>query len=92
MADAGPMSEAETVQPDEVTHALRRVRASVYRVERDADGARIALVLDVSAAGRRNAAATIVAALAEHNLEVVADDPVDALAVQRTGLPIRPRR
>lgn len=75
-----------------VARALRTVRPSMYRID-SADGTTgITLVANVSAAGRRNAAARIVAALAGDGLTAVADDPVEALAVPGTRLVVRRTR
>lgn len=79
----------QEVDHDEIAGALRRVRASVYRLTQDAGGTSIALVLDVSASGRRNAAARIVDELAAHGLRLEADDPVDALTASTDPLTVR---
>lgn len=77
------------VSPERITRALVKVRPSVYRVEDGAGGPTITLLLTVSAAGRRNAAARIVAALGEHDLRLDADDPVGALAAEGSHVPVR---
>jgi hypothetical protein len=52
----------------------------VYRVEGGAPGPAVTLTLNVSTAGRRNAADRIVTELADHGLRLNADDPVGTLA------------
>lgn len=70
------------VSPEQVSRALRTVRSSVYVVEDGAAGPTIMLRLATSSSGRRNAAERIVAALAEHGLELGAQEPVAALAAE----------
>jgi hypothetical protein len=67
------------VEPAEVGHALRSVRAAVYRVDATPRGTTLALVMNASPAGRRHAAAKIVRLLAEHGLDADAEDPVETL-------------
>ena len=67
------------IQASEVRHALRSVRASTYRIERSERGIGLALVMNVSTGGRRNAASKIVGLLAEHGLTLAEDEPVEAL-------------
>lgn len=66
-----------------VARALRRIRAGAYRLEEREQATVLALALEVSIAGRRNAANQIVQALARAGFELDHADPVDALA--RTG-------
>lgn len=70
----------EAIPVEVVRRALRSVRPSIYRVGYRDGSTTVALVLDVSAAGRRNAAARIVAALTDSGMGLVADDPIAALA------------
>ncbi|WP_026453740.1 hypothetical protein [Saccharomonospora iraqiensis] len=80
------------VSPEEVARALRGVRPHVYRIDSDDDTTRITLVLRVSAAGRRNAAERVVAALAGDGLEPAADDPVEALVAEGNAVAVRRAR
>lgn len=73
------MTTTDGVGPVVVTHALRRVRPSVYRIDEVAGRVTITLAVPVSAAGRRNAATRIVAALAGGGLALSGDDPITAL-------------
>ena len=68
-----------TVPIEAATHALRRVRPSVYRLGRDAGRTTITLTVAASAAGRRNAATRVITALAAGGLDAIADDPIAAL-------------
>ncbi|PKV99894.1 hypothetical protein ATK30_0887 [Amycolatopsis echigonensis] len=74
------MPMAATVQVEIVVRALRRIRPSVYQISREADRTSITLTAVASAAGRRNAATRIVAALTDGGIAVVADDPIGELA------------
>lgn len=69
-----------TVPVEIVARALRRIRPSVYRISRKMDQTTISLTVRASAAGRRNAAARIVAALTDGGITVLADDPIGELA------------
>ncbi|WP_043726836.1 hypothetical protein [Kutzneria sp. 744] len=80
------------VSAEVVACALRRVRPTAYRIERSNGVTTITLVVNVSAAGRRNAAARIVAALADSGLELTDDDPIQALAGDRSPLVVRRHR
>jgi hypothetical protein len=74
---------------EQVAAALRRVRPGAYRLEGgDETGPTLTLTLDVSAAGRRNAADRIASELAGHGLRLAGDDPVGALAAGES-LPVR---
>jgi len=83
-ADRGGMrvgGECEGAVPaGEIAFALRRMRREQYRVDPEPDGARLALRMQASPAGRRNAAEHAVAWLAERGLRLDAADPVTALA------------
>jgi hypothetical protein len=70
----------ESASVERVVSALRRVRPGAYRIEDGASGPTVTLTLNVSAAGRRNAAGRIVAELANHDLGLGTEDPVAALA------------
>jgi hypothetical protein len=72
MTDAVPVEAA--------THALRRVRPSVYRIGHGAGRTTIVLSVRASPAGRRNAAERVVAALAAGGIGLAAADPVAELA------------
>jgi hypothetical protein len=74
---------AETAAPERVTHALRTVRAASYRIETTASGTTLALVMNASQGGRRNAADRIVRLLAEHGLALEVHEPVEALTRSR---------
>jgi hypothetical protein len=65
------------------------VRRGAYRIEGGEPGPTVTLTLNVSTAGRRNAADRIVAELASPGLRLDADDPVGALAAGEP-LAVRP--
>ena len=78
----------ESVPPERIAFALRRMRREQYRVEPDTDGTdgvRLALLMRASAAGRRSAAEHVVAWLAEQGLRLDVEDPVTALADSPEG-------
>jgi hypothetical protein len=72
-----------------VTRALRRVRPGVYRVDHLTDRTTVTLTVSASAGGRRNAAARVISALTAGGLELIADDPVTALANEDRHLVVR---
>lgn len=74
-----PGSTEADVSPSEVQHALRSVRASTFRIDEGNRGTELALVMNVSTNGRRNAAGKIVGLLAEHGLALAEGEPVEAL-------------
>ncbi|MGH3620316.1 MAG: hypothetical protein ACRDQ5_00795 [Sciscionella sp.] len=78
--------DKRAVEPAEVRHALRSVRAAVYRVDTTPRGTTLTLVMNASPAGRRNAATKIVRLLAEHGLDVAAKDLVETLTGGNDGL------
>lgn len=73
----------EAVLVGEVGRALRSVRGASYRVEATQDGPSLALVMNASPSGRRNAADRIVRLLGEHALALDVPDPVEALTERR---------
>jgi hypothetical protein len=79
----------ELVEEERVTHALRSVRRTSFRVSRSPAGVGLTLVMGASAAGRRNAAAMIVELLKADGLTVAASDPVGALAMSRDAVTIK---
>jgi ribosomal protein S7 len=79
----------EDVPVEVVTQALRRVRPSVYQMDHRAGRTTITLTVNASTAGRRNAAARIVAALAAGGLALVADDPIARLTDEGGHLVVR---
>ncbi|AHH99872.1 hypothetical protein GCM10010174_89860 [Kutzneria viridogrisea] len=78
-----------SIEPESVRHALRSVRAASYRIGSGEHGTSLALVMNASEAGRRNAAAKIVGLLAEHGLALEVDEPVRALTESRAGFVVR---
>lgn len=78
----------EPVSPEEVTRALRSVRAAAYRVTATSDGCALALVMNASPAGRRNAAVKIVGLLARHGLALGHEDPAEALTASSAELTV----
>lgn len=74
------------VSPEEIRHALRSLRPSIYRLDSTAAQTTLALVMNASPSGRHNAATKIVALLAGHGLCLDAADPVDTLTQRRDGL------
>lgn len=74
--------------PEQVAHALRRMRAQCYRIDTGAAGTTVALVMRASLPGRRNAAERLVALLARAGLCVLADDPVEQLTASHEPLPV----
>lgn len=72
-------------EPGEVSRALRSVRPASYRIDSAPHGTTLALVMNSSAAGRRNAATRIVRLLAEHGLVLDVRDPVEALTDNTEG-------
>jgi hypothetical protein len=78
----------EPVSSDEISRALRSVRAASYRVEATPDGPELALVMNASPSGRRNAADRIVRLLSEHALGLDTPDAVEALTAQRAPFPV----
>ena len=76
------------VPPELVRHALRRTSARCYRLDVTEAGTSIALVMQVSMAGRRNAAEHVVDQLGEAGLVLRTEDPVADLATPDTVIPI----
>jgi hypothetical protein len=70
---------ATKVSVEQVVSALRTVRPGVYQVDGGTPGPTVTLLLNVSTAGRRNAASRIERALANGGLRLAADDPIGAL-------------
>jgi nitrite reductase (NO-forming) len=68
-----------SVPVEAAAHALRRVRPSVYRLGQ-AERTTITLTVNASAAGRRNSATRVVAALTDSGIDLLSDDPVSELA------------
>jgi hypothetical protein len=85
--DTVDMSD-ESVSGAEVSRALRSVRSASYRVEATPDGPSLALVMNASPSGRRNAADRIVRLLDEHALALDVPDPVEALTARREPLAV----
>jgi hypothetical protein len=74
--------------PEQVAHALRRMRAQCYRIDASDAGTSVALIMQASVAGRRNAAVRLVELLRAEGLSVVGDDPVEQLTASPVPLPI----
>jgi hypothetical protein len=64
------------------------MRADCYRVGTSDAGPTVALIMQASVPGRRNAAARLVDLLGAEGLSVVAADPVQQLAASNEPLPI----
>jgi hypothetical protein len=77
------------VAPDEIKHALRSLRPMMYRVETTDSGTTVALVMNASESGRKNAAGKIVRLLGEHGLELDASSPTEAMTSNRDGFVVR---
>ena len=78
----------EPVSIAEITRALRTVRPASYRIETTPDGPALALVMNASPSGRRNAADRIVRLLGEHGLGLDVPNPVDALTEEKVSFAV----
>ncbi|SFB07091.1 hypothetical protein SAMN05216266_104171 [Amycolatopsis marina] len=78
----------EPVSTAEITRALRSVRPASYRIEAAPNGPALALVMNASPSGRRNAADRIVRLLGEHGLGLDVPDPVDALTAETVSFAV----
>jgi hypothetical protein len=77
----GTVAEVDDAVPAaEIAFALRRMRREQYRIDSAPDGSRLALLMQASPAGRRNAGEHVVTWLAEQGLRLDVEDPVIALA------------